>query len=374
MNRRSLLKASLLAAAAPALTPLVRPLFAAAPKKVLVLGGTSFLGPAVVEAAVVAGHTVTLFNRGVTNPGLFPNLEKLRGFRSPEATDENFTALGERRWDAVIDVWPSDPALAETAARRLRDRTKHYLYVSSIAAYDAKDWARPGLTEDAPLNPWDPSIRPYNRGKAESERRLNALLDGRLTVVRPGPIKGDRDTTPDLLAWLKRAQAGGAHIGPGSGEDHVQKVDVKDVARFLVLAIDRPLHGTYNLTGVPMTFREYLAQCVAVTRSDAEFVWVPQEFLHAQGLDPDPSFLGKFPSWHPEPERRGLFQISSRKAFDAGWTQRPFQETALDYLWYFDSLDPVVWSWTDELSPEVEARVLKAWRETKPAARSGTPS
>ena len=375
MNRRRFLKTSLLAAAAPvALPALVRPLLASAPGKVLVLGGTSFLGPAVVEAAVVAGHTVTLFNRGVTNPALFPNLEKLRGFRSPEATDENFTALGERRWDAVIDVWPSDPALAETAARRLRDRTKHYLYVSSIAAYDAKDWAQPGLTEDAPLNPWDPSAPPYNRGKAESERRLKALLDGRLTVVRPGPIKGDRDTTPNLLAWLTRAQAGGAHIGPGSGEDHVQMVDVKDVARFLVLAIDRPLYGTYNLTGAPMTFRDFLGRCVAVTRSNAEFVWVPQEFLHAQGLDPDPSFLGKFPSWHPEPERRGLFQISSRKAFDAGWSQRPFNETALDSLWYFDSLDPVVWSWTDELSPQAEARVLEAWREASPAARPGASS
>jgi 2'-hydroxyisoflavone reductase len=110
MNRRRFLQASLLAAAAPAALPrLVRPLLASAPKKVLVLGGTSFLGPAVVEAAVVAGHTVTLFNRGVTNPGLFPNLEKLRGFRSAEAADENFSALGERRWDAVIDVWPSDP-------------------------------------------------------------------------------------------------------------------------------------------------------------------------------------------------------------------------------------------------------------------------
>src|SRR5215470_6906064 len=110
-----------------------------------------FLKASLLAAAVLAGHTVTLFNRGVTNPGLFPNLEKLRGFRSPEATDENFSALGERRWDAVIDVWPSDPALAETAARRLRDRAKHYLYVSSIAAYDRSAFARPGLTEDGPL-------------------------------------------------------------------------------------------------------------------------------------------------------------------------------------------------------------------------------
>ena len=142
-------------------------------------------------------------------------------------------------------------------------------------------------------------------------------------------------------------------------------VDVKDVARFLALPIERPIYGAFNLTGASMTFREFLARCVAVTRSSSEFVWIPQEFLHRQGLDPDPSFLGKFPFWHPEPERRGFFQISSRKAFDAGWTQRPFTETALEYLWFFDSLDPNVWDWTDELSPEAEARALATWRQVR---------
>ena len=231
------------------------------PKRILVLGGTSFLGPAVVREAVVAGHTVTLFNRGLTNPELFPHLEKLRGLRSPTASEENWSAVGSRRWDAVIDVWPFDPSVAESAARRLRDQAAHYLYVSSIAAYDRRGFARPGLTEDAPRNPWDPAIRPYDRGKAESERRLEALVGGRLTIVRPGPIKGDRDETPDLLAWLRRCQSGGRHIGPGSGDDHVQMVDVRDVARFLVLAIERPSYGAFNLTGVPMTFRQFVERC-----------------------------------------------------------------------------------------------------------------
>jgi 2'-hydroxyisoflavone reductase len=345
-------------------------------RRILVLGGTSFLGPAVVRAAVVAGHEVTLFNRGLTNPGLFPHLEKLRGLRSPTASEENWSALGSRKWDVVIDVWPSDPALAETAALRLRDRASHYLYVSSIAAYERSGFARPGLTEDAPTNPWDMSIKPYNRGKAESERRLHALLGGgpALTIVRPGPIKGERDDTPDLLAWLRRCQAGGSHIGPGDGGEHVQIVDVHDVARFLILAIERPLEGTYNLTGAPMTFREYLGRCNEAMHANAEFVWIPRDFLHAQGLDPAPlddpkvpHYLGKFPTWHPEPERVGMFQISSRKAFDAGWTQRPFTETALDYLWSIDSLgpdDPDLAQWTDELAPELEARVLDAWRRS----------
>jgi nucleoside-diphosphate-sugar epimerase len=178
---------------------------------------------------------------------------------------------------------------------------------------------------------------------------------------------------PDLLAWLRRSQRGGRHIGPGTGDDHVQIVDVKDVARFLVLAIERPLYGTYNLTGAPMTFRDDLDRCNRATRSSAEYVWIPRDFLHAEGLDPapwndpkHPSYLGVFPSWHPEPDRVGIGQISSRKAFDTGWTQRPFSETAADYLWSIDSAVPPA-DWTDELSPEVETRVLERWASEKQA-------
>jgi 2'-hydroxyisoflavone reductase len=369
MNRRRFIQSALAASGASLVrVPGVRGADrAAAPKSILVLGGTSFLGPALVEAAVVAGHSVTLFNRGITNPELFPFLEKLRGLRSATPSEENWTAVGSRRWDVVVDVWPNDPALAASAAGRLRSQTGHYFYVSSIAAYDPRGFAHPNLSEDAPLNPWDPAVPPYNRGKAESERRLHEIVGERLTVVRPGPIKGYRDDTPDLLAWLRRCQQGGRHIGPGAGEDHVQIVDVKDVARFLVLAIERPLFGTFNLTGAPMTFRECVGRCNQATRSSAEFVWIPRDFLHREGLDPAPfgdpkvpSYLGKFPFWHPEPERIGFFQISSKKAFDAGWSQRPFAETAADYLWSIDSAVPAT-QWTDELAPEVEARVLELW-------------
>jgi 2'-hydroxyisoflavone reductase len=378
MNRRRFLQAI---AAASSLSLLRgRRGFASAPstsqKTILVLGGTNFLGPAVVRAAVVSGHSVTLFNRGITNPELFPFLEKLRGLRSPATSEENWSAVGPRRWDAVIDVWPSDPAVAESAAKRLRSQTDHYLYVSSIATYDPRGFARPNLTEDAALNPWDPSVPPYNRGKSESERRLQELIGQKLTIVRPGAIKGDRDDTPDLLAWLRRSQSGGRHIGPGSGEDHVQKADVKDVARFLILTVERRLFGTYNLTGPAMTFREYVASCNTVMRSHAEYIWIPQDFLHAQGLDPAPfndpkvpSYLGKFPSWHPEPERVGLYQISSEKALRVGWTRRSFAETAEDYLWSIDSTGSAD-QWTDELAPEVEARVLQRWLRTlSPASR-----
>jgi len=151
--------------------------------------------------------------------------------------------------------------LHDVVAEFLKDRVSQYLYVSSIAAYDSKEFDRAGIDENAPLQAWSGPARAYNRGKAESERRLRAILGERLTVVRPGPIKGTRDTTPDLLTWLVRAQAEGRHVGPGDGGDPVELVDVKDVARFLMLAIDRGQFGTFNLTGRPMRFQEFLDAC-----------------------------------------------------------------------------------------------------------------
>jgi len=341
-------------------------------RRILVLGGTTFLGPAIVEAAVAAGHTVTLFNRGITHPELFPHQEKLRGLRSAVTTQENLTALDGRRWDAVIDVWPFEPELAASAARKLAGTTEHYLYVSSIATYDPRSFAAPGLAEDAPLNAWDPAIRPYNRGKSESERRLQSIVGDRLTVVRPGAIKGARDDTPDVYAWTERARHGGRHIAPGTGDDHVQIVDVKDVARFMVLAIEQKLTGTFNLTGPAQNFREFVTSTADAVRSSAEFIWVPQSFLHAHGLDPAPwdsptvpSYLGLFPYWHPEPERAGFYQISSERALAAGWKRRPYEATVLDYLRSMTEAARGA-HWVDELSPEVEARTLSDWLTHRP--------
>jgi len=322
-----------------------------------------FLGPALVEAAGLEGHTVTLFNRGITNPDLFPHLDKLRGFRCSDAGDQDLSSLARRHFDVVVDVWPNDPAIVASAAEFLKDRAAHYLYVSSVAAYDGKEFTRAGIEENAPLEAWNGPGRKYNRGKAESERRLHAILGERLTIVRPGPIKGDRDDTPDLLTWLIRAQSGGRHIGPGDGRDPVEMVDVKDVARFLVHAIDRSLYGTFNLTGRAMTFREFLDACKAATWSDAEFVWIPQDFLHQHQLETDFAlclFAGNFPFWRPAGAKPGLYQVSSEKAFRAGWRTRAFEETALDCLSSFRSRSETL-DWTDYLSADKEQQVLDAW-------------
>jgi 2'-hydroxyisoflavone reductase len=333
-----------------------------APKRILVLGGTLFLGPAIVEAAVANGHEVTLFNRGVTNPDLFPHLEKLRGFRSEDSNDQDLSALAHRRFDAIVDVWPNNPDLASSAAEFLKDHAAHYLYVSSVAAYDSKEFAKAGIDESAPMEPWNGPGGSYSRGKAESERRLHKIIGERLTLVRPGPIKGQRDDTPDLLTWLVRARQGGEHIAPGDGTDPVEWVDVKDVARFLVMAIDNAVYGTFNLAGKSISFREFLENCKTVTNSDVQFTWIPRDFLHEHGLEPDSvlhTFAGNFPHWRPDPATRGLYQVSSEKAFRAGWRTRSFAETAFDCLSDFHFSHPM--SPSEYLSPEKEKEVLAAW-------------
>jgi len=343
---------------------LIQSVFASTPKRVLVFGGTSFLGPAIVDALLVAGHTVTLFNRGVTNSNLFPNVEKLKGFRSANPNDQDLSALSHRQFDAALDVWPNELDIVSSAAEFLKGRVQHYLFVSSIGAYDHKLFAKPDIiTEDAKLQPWNEPGREYNRNKAESERRLQRIIGERLTIVRPTGIKGHGDDTPDLLTWLLRMQAGDEHIAPGNGHDPFQMVDVKDVASFIALAITKSFYGAFNLTGRLLTFREYLEACKAATYSGATLTWIPQQFLHEHGLESDDvlhTFAGYFPSWLPEARHQGLYRISSEKAFRAGWKTRPFEETAFDCLMDFRSgqLKPSAF-----LSQAKEREVLDAWKD-----------
>jgi len=365
MRRRDFLKRLSLLAAASTTSHLLLPSGAWArltPKRVLVLGGTSFLGPALVEALLADGHKVTLFNRGVTNPELFAHLERLRGFRSPDGSDQNLSALEKRQFDTIVDVWPNDPDEVASAATFLKERAHHYVFVSSVGAYDHKEFVKGSIGEDAPLQPWNQTGRQYNRNKAESERRLHEIIRDRLTIVRPGPIKGTRDTTPDLLTWLLRMQAGGEHIAPGDGRDPVQLVDVKDVASFLATAIRQSLSGVFNLTGKTMSFREFLEASKNATNSDASLTWIPQQVLHENGLETDgelQTFAGNFPFWIPEPNSQGLYRVSSAKAFAAGWRTRSFDATAFDCLTDFyvrQTMEPSTF-----LSPVKEREILTAW-------------
>jgi 2'-hydroxyisoflavone reductase len=350
MQRRSFLKNAFYASAMAAVSGKIPLLAETTPKNILVLGGTFFLGPAVVEAALADGHTVTLFNRGVTNPELFPYVEKLRGFRNANPDDQNLSALGRRHWDVVIDVWPSDPALAESAAKMLAPRTNHYLYVSSIGAYESVN--KPGLEEGHPIQSWSSAKGGYGPDKAESERRLHPIIGQRLTIVRPGPIKGARGQSSELLTWFRRMQNGRSVIAPGDGSDGVEIVDVRDVAEFLILAIDRSIYGVLNLTGRSMAYRELLNACKSATHSDAELVWMPLGYLRTQGISAQ-----DFPFLRPG---SSIFRISSEKAYNAGWETRPFRDTAFDELASVTQVPR--YPLHDTLPPDKQEEVLKLWR------------
>ena len=337
------------------------------PKTVLVLGGTGFLGPATVQCLLDRGYHVTLFNRGQSSPELFPTLEKLRGNRDLKLRD--LSALeGTRHWNAVIDVWPQEPEIVEATAILLAPRTDHYLYVSSVAAYDG--YPHPNMDESSPTRVWGSVGEAYGINKAESERRLQRSAGDKLTLVRPGPIKGDRDGGPDLVTWLMRARSGGQHIGPGDGSDAVEVVDVKDVASFLADCVDKKRLGAWNLTGQPMSFRTFLNECKTLTQSKAEFIWVPHTFLTSHGLKTDyelKMYAANFPFWRPEPQLSNIFRISSSKAFGVGWKVRPLADTARDCMSTFGVLRGNTAGWRDYLDPAQEQAVLKQWVMEKDA-------
>jgi 2'-hydroxyisoflavone reductase len=336
-------------------------------RTVLVLGGTGFLGPATVRCLLDRGHNVTLFNRGQSSPELFPSLERIRGNRDPKL--QNLSALGgARRWDVVIDVWPQEPEIVEATATLLASRTDHYLYVSSVAAYDGYPHA--GMDESSPIRLWNSAGEAYGINKAESERRLQTLVGSKLTLVRPGPIKGDRDGGPDLVTWLMRARSGGQHIGPGDGSDSVEFVDVKDVGSFLADCVDKQRLGAWNLTGQPMNFRTFLDHCKAITQSRGEFIWVPHSFLTNHGLKTDyelKMYAANFPFWRPEPQLSNIFRISSAKASGVGWRTRPITDTARDCMATFGVLLGNTSGWRDYLDPAREQAVLSDWIREKNA-------
>jgi len=350
-------------------------------KKLLVLGGTSFLGPALVEAALIAGHEVTLFNRGITNVEWFPHLEKLRGLRDANAQQQDLTALNGRRWDAVVDVWPFDPDIVGSCADFFKDRTDRYVYVSSCSAYEDNLPApplHPKEAEDWPTCSFEPSAqswRKYAVGKAESERRVRSVFGERCTLIRPGVIKGYRDAIPwadDLWFYAVRVQRGGNLIAPGTGDDSFQLIDVRDVARFMVTCIDRLLYGAFNVAGEPQNFRDFLELCKRVTLSDAELVWIPQKFLHEQGLEPRKNF----PFWSPNPENKPYGDTDSAKAKRVGLRFRPPEDMLVESLRWFAECSPhetrinslgasevggdIQWKY---LSSVKEAEVLAAWKK-----------
>ena len=362
MNRRTFLLSTLAACAAPAVKPKDKLVTAPPPrKKVLVLGGTGYIGPHIVRALVAAGHTVTLFNRGKTHAEMFPELEKLHGDR-----DGRLEALQGRQWDAVIDDAGFVPRIVEQSAKLLAPSVKQYVFVSTISVY--KDLAKPGMDETAavdelPADAAESDKRLYGPFKAACEKVVETAFPGRATILRPGVIVGPGDPTGRFTNWASRLADGGEVLAPGDGSTPVQYIDVRDLAAFVARIVADDTTGTYNVLAPEHVtpIKGFLAQINAATGNHATIVWVPADFLDKQGV----SGWSDMPLWlDAKGDYAGIGAQSNQRAIAKGLTFHPLAETVKDTLAWLQTVPeadrPKLAS--TGISRDREAKVIAAWR------------
>lgn len=297
--------------------------------KTLLLGGTAFLGIAVREALQRRGHDVTLFNRGVTSRAP-QGLRTVIGDRT-----KSFAALAGETFDAVVDTSCYLPHDAEASSRFFASRTGRYVFVSSVSVYDIK---QPEIFESsAMLSLPENESRTVMTGetygplKAMCERIVQGTFRHRATIVRPGLIVGPHDRTDRFTYWPVRFARGGDVLAPGAAERHVQFVDVRDLAEFIVTLIERDASSDYNVTSPQgmFTMGDVLATCAHVSRAPSRVVWVSDEFLLERSVEP----WMDLPLWIPPSLGiPGFLNTNVGKAMVAGLRIRPLANTVRDSL------------------------------------------
>ena len=318
--------------------------------KLLLLGGPRFLGRAVVDAALARGHEVTMFNRGRTNPELFPEVERIVGDRT-----ESLGALRDRAWDGVIDTCGYLPATVRASAVALAG-SGSYCFVSSISVY--ADF-RQVNDEDGPIAQLgdlpDSEVTDASYGplKGLCEDAVRDVFGARALVVRPGLIVGPHDPTGRFTYWPHRVARGGEVLAPAPPDAPTQFVDVRDLAAWMVELSARGATGTYNATHPGVTWADLLAACRRVTGSGAEITWVEPGFLVEQEVGP---WL-ELPLWLADPDAEYADRVDVSRALDAGLTFRPLDETVRATLDEAETTDAA------GLRPEREAELLAAWHE-----------
>lgn len=336
------------------------------PRRLLLLGGTGFVGPALVEAALARGHHVTLFNRGRARPPA--GVELRLGDRDPRQGD-GLTALAEGVWDAVIDVAGYYPRLVAASAGLLAPRVGRYVYISSVSAYR---WPHPVAgDEDAALAELaDPTIEEMGVGsvhygglKAACEAAVELALPGRSVVVRPGFIVGPGDPSGRFTYWATRFERGGEAAVPGDPGDPVQVLDVRDLAQWVVRLVEQEAVGRFNAVG-PGSRRwgEVIGACREAGSAQPSLCWIPAPFMAAQ------SDLA-FPIWQPPlGETQGFHTWQNQRAVRAGLRFRPMAQTVVDTLaWYRGQLKEEDGRVKLAFSPEQGAELLKRWRAGGPS-------
>lgn len=371
-SRREFLGTSLTALGAAAVwdprTLLVKQV-APAPKKILILGGTGFIGPHDVRHALARGHTVTIFNRGRSGPGMFgKDVEELSGDRMT-----NLDALKGRKWDAVIDEsasLSSAPEWVKLSANLLKDSTDQYLFVSTRSVYQdlssvPMSAAAPVLTlENAPIDAGKPLT--YGHAKAYAEKEAHKAMPGRVTVVRPGLIIGPEDDTDRFTYWPVRIARGGEVLVPGDGTDHVQIIDVRDLVEFCVKLVEDRTFGVFNAVGpnMGMPFKEFVQRIQKGVGSNPTYTWVDADFLRANGANPYGRELPVFQVM--KGRTAGFARFDLAPEIKAGLKFRPMEQTAKETLEWWRTLPAERQAAIKTgFTPEREKALLDLWKARK---------
>jgi len=350
--------------------------------KILIIGGTKFLGRHLVSAALARNHEVTLFNRGKHTSAGIPGVEQIYGDRNSD-----LDKLKNRNWDAVIDTCGYLPQTVKASAEALKEQTENYVFVSSISAY--ANFSQPGYDESAPLARLTgeqekrvAAIDPggeltgqvlgaeYGALKALCEEAAENIMAGRVLIVRPGVIAGSFDPTDRFTYWVMRVAQGGEVLAPSNPNGAIQFIDVRDLSEWMLRMIERKETGIFNANGKPgeLTFGAMLAEIKNVCGSDAEFTWASEEFLLAEKVQA----WSEMPLWLPEetaPQIKGHALGNVDKAINSGLRLRPLSDTVRDVLTWRGGN-----SGTDKMkagiSRDRERELLRKWHETESAEKT----
>ena len=337
------------------------------PLRILILGGTGFIGPNEVRYALSRGHKVTTFNRGKTHPNELPfEVEQLIGDRNGQ-----LDTLKGRKWDVVIDNPTTLPAWVRDSAQILKGNVQRYVFISTISVY--ADTSK-GVDENAPLakyegaDPYKETLeamkasgyKTYGPLKTLSEKEAEKWFPGKTLIIRPGLIVGPSDETDRFTYWPVRIDRGGEVLAPSKPSDPVQFIDARDLAEWTIRMAENRETGIYNATGPakPLEIGQMLDEIKDALHSSATFTWLPAEFLQQQKVEA----WSDMPVWAGD--ELGLARTKIDRALAKGLTFRPLAETTRDTLAWFKSLPQDRKSKLRAgLTPEREAEVLAAWKK-----------
>ncbi|MEU6250452.1 SDR family oxidoreductase [Glycomyces sp. NPDC047010] len=330
--------------------------------RLLVLGGSQFVGRAIVAEALARGWDVTTFNRGRSGLDL-PGVEAVRGDRGNRADLERLAASGT--WDAVVDSSGYVPRNVLEVARVLQPSVQRYVFVSTLSVYEG--WPVQPLTEESPVLPCPPDAdetfgtntengpTQYGYQKSGCEAAvLEVFGTASSTLLRAGVVLGPHEYVGRLPWWLQRIARGGRVLTPGDPARSIQPIDVRDIAGFAINAVANGVEGAFNLTGSgEATFADFLDACAKATGVVPELVWTPDEVLLECGVRQ----WSELPLWRTSP---GTWDVSSAKARAAGLATRPIADTVRDtWEWMHDAaLEVNDRSAEIGIAPEKEQRIL----------------